>query len=516
MKPPALLTIPLIIIALTAKAQISTDGTLGAAIKLSGPDYQIEAKLGQQHGGNLFHSFQDFNLQRFESATFTGPDSVGNIISRVTGGNPSNIDGLIRSKIPAADMYFLNPYGIMFGPNARLDVQGSFHASTADSLRLQDGGRFSARHPNNSLLTVAPIEAFGFLNTPVAPISVQGHREITAADWDGRMTGLTVPEGETLSLIGGNLDIKSGTFIQTIDEDGNELTEITRLPLLSAPSGRLNLASVASKGELKLGSDFVDVSSFSQLADISVTENALIQTSGEGGGSIFIRGGRFVVDNSIIEAKTLGSQDGGVIDIRADNISLTEGTSISSLTEGSGQGADIYMQATDSISVIGNNDDFSNDLQHTCIYARSGVWAKIMDDNLGDAGDIKMAANNISFQEGRLSGSTFGGGKGGDLTINASEYVSIGGRENSNAASLIATATYSDSDHAGDAGHISIEAKNISSTSSSYMNSNTNGKGNGGNITLRAAEEVLIEGRPPNIGVDTWSRREGGGMPATC
>jgi len=90
--------------------------------------------LGRQHGGNLFHSFQDFNLNSSESATFSGPNNVSNVISRVTGGNPSNIDGLIRSTMPNADMYFLNPYGIMFGPNAQLDVQGSFHASTADTL----------------------------------------------------------------------------------------------------------------------------------------------------------------------------------------------------------------------------------------------------------------------------------------------------------------------------------------------------------------------------------------------
>jgi len=81
---------------------------------------------------------------------------VQNIISRVTGGNPSSIDGTLRSTIPNADWYFLNPYGIMFGPNAKLDVQGGFHASTADYLRLSDGGRFEVRTPQNSLLTVAP------------------------------------------------------------------------------------------------------------------------------------------------------------------------------------------------------------------------------------------------------------------------------------------------------------------------------------------------------------------------
>jgi filamentous hemagglutinin family protein len=151
------------LIPISTYAQITTDGTLGQTLNLPGPDYQIGADLGQQHGGNLFHSFQDFNLQPFESATFSGPNQIQNVISRVTGGNPSNIDGTIRLTIPNADFYFLNPYGIMFGPNARLDVQGSFHASTADYLRLEDGGRFDARNPNDSLLTVAPIEAFGFL-----------------------------------------------------------------------------------------------------------------------------------------------------------------------------------------------------------------------------------------------------------------------------------------------------------------------------------------------------------------
>jgi filamentous hemagglutinin family protein len=154
----------IVIIPVSTHAQITTDGSLGQALNLPGPDYQIGADLGQLRGGNLFHSFQDFNLQHFESATFSGPNHIQNVISRVTGGNPSSIDGLLRLTIPNADFYFLNPYGIMFGPNARLDVQGSFHASTADYLRLGDGGRFDARNPSDSILTVAPIEAFGFLD----------------------------------------------------------------------------------------------------------------------------------------------------------------------------------------------------------------------------------------------------------------------------------------------------------------------------------------------------------------
>ncbi len=155
-----LLAIPILITTLSTNAEVITDGTLGQQVNLSGPDFQITPDLGQQHGGNLFHSFQDFNLNSLESATFSGPNSVQNILSRVTGGNPSNIDGLIRSTIPNANMYFLNPYGIMFGPNAKLDVQGSFHASTADYLRLGSEGKFDARNLNDSLLTIASVEAF--------------------------------------------------------------------------------------------------------------------------------------------------------------------------------------------------------------------------------------------------------------------------------------------------------------------------------------------------------------------
>ncbi|EDN66774.1 Large exoprotein containing haemagglutination activity domain [Beggiatoa sp. PS] len=196
----------LLIIPLSTQAQINTDGSLGPSINLPGPDYQIEPDLGQQQGGNLFHSFKDFNLQRLESATFSGPNHIQNVISRVTGGNPSNIDGLIRSTIPNADFYFLNPYGIMFGPNAQLDVQGSFHASTADYLRLGDGGRFDARNPSNSLLTVAPIEAFGFLTDIPASITTQD-------------SDLFVPTNQTLSLIGGEIEL-SGHSPVRFDEQG--------------------------------------------------------------------------------------------------------------------------------------------------------------------------------------------------------------------------------------------------------------------------------------------------------
>ena len=108
------------------------------AASYTGPNYTIPDELGQQHGSNLFHSFGAFNVHTGESATFTGPDSVTNIISRVTGGNPSSIDGVLHSDMTGANLYLLNPQGVILGPNATLDISRSVHISTADVLRFAD------------------------------------------------------------------------------------------------------------------------------------------------------------------------------------------------------------------------------------------------------------------------------------------------------------------------------------------------------------------------------------------
>jgi filamentous hemagglutinin family protein len=126
-----------------SQAQVSLDGSLGPQGPLPGPDYQIGAEVGQVQGSNLFHSFDQFSVPTGGSATFTGPGSIANIIGRVTGGQRSFIDGMLRSTIPGAHLYLLNPSGVLFGPNASLQVGGSFHVSTADFLRLADGATFS-------------------------------------------------------------------------------------------------------------------------------------------------------------------------------------------------------------------------------------------------------------------------------------------------------------------------------------------------------------------------------------
>jgi filamentous hemagglutinin family protein len=140
------------------RAEVATDGTLGGKVRLTGKDVTVPARLGQIRGQNLFHSFERFGVPTKGRVTFTGPDGLKNVIGRVTGGERSSIDGTLASKIQGADLWLLNPAGILFGPHARLQVPGSFHASTADELRFADGAVFSALDPQGSVLSVAAPE----------------------------------------------------------------------------------------------------------------------------------------------------------------------------------------------------------------------------------------------------------------------------------------------------------------------------------------------------------------------
>jgi filamentous hemagglutinin family protein len=471
MKTPLLFL--LLIISLSTPAQITTDGTLGPTQNLSGDHYQIGPNLGQQHGNNLFHSFRDFNLQSWESATFSGPNHIQNVISRVTGGNPSHIDGLFRSTIPGANVYFLNPYGIMFGPNVQLDVQGSFHASTADYLRLGDGGRFEARNPSDSILTVAPIESFGFLDNTSASISVSGHGQITQTEWEGQLMGLRIREGKMLSLIGGSIDINHGSFFETVtvDEFGNEMIQITRLPSLLVPSGQINLASVASPGEVRLGEGFMDVSSLIQFDDISIKNKSVIAVNGEGHGRVFIRGKQVMINNSAIEAKTLGHKNGSLVDIQVEKLLVSHNSQIDARTEGKGTNILVRILATDSVSFY----DGSN--------ININTYDKV--EGAGDAGIVLIEAPNISFiEDSGISNSTVGKGNAGEVMIRASEQFSI---KNSN----IYISPFSAST-GGHGGKLLIEAKDVLVTEGSYLSGTTFGPGNGGQITILANGKVTL------------------------
>src|SRR5439155_9864181 len=184
--------------------------------------YDITGGTRPGNGPNLFHSFGKFGVPTNNIANFRNDSALAtsNILGRVTGSNPSNIFGMIKTTdFGNANLFLMNPAGILFGPTATLNVGGSVHFTTADYLRLTDGVRFTAvAGAQDALLSTAPVAAFGFLSSSPAAISVQG-------------STLSVAEGQSLSLVGGNISIQSGTH-------------------LSAPGGQVRLASVASPGEI--------------------------------------------------------------------------------------------------------------------------------------------------------------------------------------------------------------------------------------------------------------------------
>jgi filamentous hemagglutinin family protein len=137
---------------------ITPDGTLGTAVTPDGRVFNITGGTRPDQGPNLFHSFGQFDVGTGDTAHFVGQSGIENIISRITGGSASLIDGRLQSD---ASLFLLNPSGLLFGPNATLDVNGSFHASTADVLRFADGAAFSAQLNAKSTLTVAAPLAFG-------------------------------------------------------------------------------------------------------------------------------------------------------------------------------------------------------------------------------------------------------------------------------------------------------------------------------------------------------------------
>ena len=479
-------------------AEITLDGNFGQNGTLPGPDYLIGANLGRQVGNNLFHSFQDFNLHSHESATFSASNSINNVISRVTGGNPSNIDGLLRATIPDANLYFFNPYGIMFGPNAELDVQGSFHASTADYLRLGDGGKFDARQPKESLLTTAPVTAFGFLNKPA---SIDLHNSI-----------LVVPSGETLTLIGGDLVMNGDLPSEHIS---NPLSTEFSL-ILSAKFGQINLISTASEGEIIFNKDGIILNN-NQGGNIT-TNNTLLMVSDNGAGDIFIRGGHLELKNSELESDSV-DQDSGIIDIKVDNLSL-QASEISTDTNGKGQGGQIILKITDTLNMSGISRSGTPSL---IISASEGLL-----EHAGKGGPIEIEARKIILTEGaRITSLTEGRGNSGPIVIKASDIFSISGKPegsfrhdqfgkavtteisdgNTGISGLFSNSRNTEA-KAGDAGTILVQAANLKLTDHAIINASAKNAG-GGNIRITTDNLLYLQDSRITTSVKSGSGKGG-------
>jgi len=517
---------------------IMLDGTIGISGKadLPGPNYEIRAEHGQQAGPNLFHSFQQFNIHSGESATFRGPDSVQRIVSRVTGGSSSWIDGRLASEIPGADLYLLNPAGLMFGPNATLDLGGSFHGNTADYLRMGENERFYTMPQKNGPLSVTEPAAFGFLDDDIAPITFEGRGKITEREWTENSAGFNVSEGKSISLIGGDIEIKKGTFFEVVrlvdpegnflpvhpdgipkyaDDEGNpvffdpngnpissddvlvdELVPETRRVYprdILAPAGQIHMASVASPGEVIPEEKELDTSSFEKMGNLTLSEKAYIgvnedEEKGEKAGSVLIRCGQFVMDDSGIQAETYMSKESGAVDIQAETLSLNA-SHISVSTRGDGESGDISIVASESVRLYGNDDN-----------GEGSAFVAYTHD--GDAGNISLKTRQLSLNDGaEITTASDGPGKSGDIILDVSESVSLSGNGSEGTPIMISASSLDTSHNAGDAGNIRITSEKLSLNDGAQIASASYGRGKGGDIRIIASESAHFSG----------SRHEGSG-----
>ncbi len=378
---------------------ITSDGTLGTAITAAGGVFDISG--GTIKGGNQFHSFGRFSVGTGDAAIFGGPAGIQNVLSRVTGGFRSEIDGTLGSSIPGANLFLMNPNGILFGPNSQLDLGGSFHGTTADFIGFADGSQFTASpSPSDGLLSSAAPERFGFLNPAPAPIEVN------------TPSVLQVPSGQTLSFVGGDLTLGAADF--------------SAPSYLLAGAGRINLASVASAGEATLDGGAVNVDSFGRLGDVTIQGGSLVDAR-----DVYIRAGNFVLDESIIIPGVFSffdlspAPDGGAVDIAARGDVTITGTQPEAITDNP-PGILTFSGSTDEIADATDVPDVF--IAAGGDFTLSGFAAvQTLRFGPGAPADVVVNAGDVTIDDGGgVAMFNFFEGSGGTMTVNGDNVNLIG------------------------------------------------------------------------------------------
>ncbi|WAN69785.1 S-layer family protein [Moorena producens JHB] len=467
--------------ATTALGQITPDNTVGNERSVVTPNVDVNGNLadliegGAIRESNLFHSFQDFNVAEFGRVYFANPAGIENILSRVTGGNVSNILGTL-GVLGNANLFLINPNGIVFGPNSILDIGGSFFGSTADSVLFEDGTVFSAKNPNGKpLLTINIPSGLQYGSNPG---SITNQSSL-----------FQVPNGQTLGLIGGDINIPGGN--------------------LTATDGRIELGSVGSNSVVNLtpkDTSFVlDYSGVQEFQDISLSERAIVITSGEGGGSIQVQGANVTLrDRSFVFASTNGSGSGGGIVVGASQLSLEGGSRITTDVFGSGQGGDLTVDATESVRVIGLSANGTV----------SALGARVLQGATGNSGNINIQTSSLVLDNGgRVDANTFGTGNGGIINISVSDQVFLQSGDFSSGGGFSGILNNVRSGAEGNTGGINITTGSLVVENAGQIQSDVSGQGNSGKITIRAKDTVSFDGRQQDrFPSAAFSRVQSGGI----
>ena len=497
-----LLCATIVFLPLPTHAQISPDGTTSTTVTTEGNISTIND--GNRVGNNLFHSFSDFSVLSNGTASFNNAVDVTNIINRVTGGNVSNIDGLIRAN-GSANLFLINPAGIIFGSGASLNIGGSFLGSTADSIVFPEGIEFSATDTQTPpLLTInAPI-GLNFRDNP-ADIQVQGQE----ANLTQRVQNLT--------LVGGDISFNGANIF--------------------APGSRVELGGLSAAGTVNLDEDLS--LSFPEdvvKADVFLEENSSINVRSNGGGLITVNANNLTLTEASQLLAGIGNntgtadaQAGDIVISVDDTVSLDGGSSIANSigSNGLGNAGDIDLNATNlslaNSSTLGsqtlpqgqgNTGTVRINVSDSLSLDSSSIRTQILEGAVGNAGNVEIFAGSIELSNNSLEisnpalifSSTLGEGNAGNLIINANDSISL---QDSSIFSQVQT------NATGNAGNIEIATGSLSIVSlidpsevinnandpttidsraiNSRIFTNTVGIGNAGDISIEVADNILLD-----------------------
>ncbi|NEO89312.1 MAG: filamentous hemagglutinin N-terminal domain-containing protein [Moorea sp. SIO3G5] len=446
-----------LLLASPTKAQITPDSTLGDENSQVTPNQTIRGAAadliegGAIRDSNLFHSFLEFNVGNGQRVYFANPDGITNILTRVTGSTLSQILGTLGVN-GSANLFLLNPNGIGFGANARLDVAGSFVASTADSAIFDNGFNFSASDPHAPpLLTINIPIGLQYGSNP-GPVNVIG-------------ATITIDTGQTMALLGGEVNLNGAT--------------------LQVPGGRVELGGLSSPGTVTLnGATSVSFSDGVERGDVSLTNGSLVDVTNVNGGNIAINGANFFMSASELQAGL--TSGAGIADAVAGNITIN--------AKGNTNLSDRSLIANDLLTGAIGNGGFI-ELTTNALSITGGSRVQTVTNSNGASGNIEINANGAIDISGFTEDGLFSGiltrsavdtsGKGGNITINNSE-----GSLNLANRGFIGTVTRSSSN----GGAIALNLNNLVLETGGQIITATTTSGNAGDITINASESVTISG----------------------
>jgi filamentous hemagglutinin family protein len=492
-----LLALVLVLCPRLASAQVETDGSLGPAGVVPGgvlPDgtlatWRIDESLGQRRGGNLFHSFSRFDVLRGGTAGFTADLPTDRILARVNGASPSLIDGRLVSSVPGADLYLMNPRGVVFSSAATLDVQGSVYASSASHLRFSDGATLTAAPAEAETLSVAEPAAWGFVGDGIAARVVRMNLG----------SALSVPTGRTFSLAGGAVLARGSASGAGI----------------AAPGGRVELSARATPGELPLDAASLDArgAASGELGAVGIGPGFTIDVSDFGAssrrGEVVIRGGAFAIARSnVFDFSGVAADDGGRdIDVEATDTIDVSASNLTSLATGGAAAGAIRLSA-DSVRVgeaarVGSRAIDAARAGRVELFGDSVVLenAGVVESAAAVAGSgnlLRIRAGSLDVRSGaQVSGTTEGSGRAADVDVEADD-VRLSGSAATGPSGLFARSGLGlGSAATGAAGDVRVTAARVRVEDGAEISAQSFGAGAGGSITIAARERASLASLAP-------------------